>query len=582
MPSPNLAPAFPAFPAFEDAERALGERLRKLAAETDQLEGYQQPHAVRLAQLAAAVGRSCGLHSSDLTALKLAALAHDLGERKMKREYLRRPSQLNWEEQLDLWRHPILGEQEAQELKLPRQAQLLVRWHHEWWNGAGYPDGLAGAAIPLGARILRAVDTYCALTADRPYRGAHDATLAEQKLAEQAGIECDPRVVQALLAILAEERYAAEMQAATTAQQSFETVPMDVVTIGALDELPVPAPTSNVIEMPLRATLFPTAPANAATLAEKLADAPTEAFAPNEAPPPAPPPPVSFDSPTLRPGGKPPAPPKPPPSPLWARLSPHELNSSLPLAEDAPALPSTSSPASSPAPVNDAPHALPLDERTPLAEAAAFTAAHDPAPKHDEDLTEEIPALTIQALIGHKALSSSLGLGSFLPEPTPAAALPLTLVPASNLQVIALSEVPDHFWLVAKWIYEEWWETPDNSISVVSNALKEHLASTTVPQTFVALIDGQPVGAISLVENDVSERAELTPWLSSLYVLPAQRGQGIGSRLLEGAFTRAKLQNAEAVYLATPGHTDFFARLGWQTLERDIGPQRLTVMTRVL
>jgi HD-GYP domain-containing protein (c-di-GMP phosphodiesterase class II) len=140
---------------LDGTNRALTERLRKLAAETDQVEGYQQPHAERLAQLAEAVAQRFGLHGHDLMALKYAALAHDLGERKLRREYLQRPSGLNWEEQLDLWRHPILGEQEAQDLKLPRQTQLLIRWHHEWWNGTGYPDGLAGTAIPLGAHLAR-------------------------------------------------------------------------------------------------------------------------------------------------------------------------------------------------------------------------------------------------------------------------------------------------------------------------------------------------------------------------------------------------------------------------------------------
>jgi hypothetical protein len=104
-----------------------------------------------------------------------------------------------------LWRHPILGEQAAGELKLPRHSQLLIRWHHEWWNGGGYPDGLAGKAIPLGARILRAVDSYFALISDRPHRGRFDRIEAEQIIADLAGIEFDPQVVKLLLLVLAEE-----------------------------------------------------------------------------------------------------------------------------------------------------------------------------------------------------------------------------------------------------------------------------------------------------------------------------------------------------------------------------------------
>ena len=190
---------------FDEEERSLGGRLLKVAIEIDRVEGYSEPHAIAIAWTAERVGARMGLHGVDLTALKFAALAHDLGERAMKRDYLLRPRALSWEETLDLWRHPILGEQAAGELKLPRHSQLLIRWHHEWWNGGGYPDGLAGKAIPLGARILRAVDSYFALISDRPHRRRFDRIDAEQIIADLAGIEFDPQVVKPLLQVLAEE-----------------------------------------------------------------------------------------------------------------------------------------------------------------------------------------------------------------------------------------------------------------------------------------------------------------------------------------------------------------------------------------
>lgn len=191
---------------FAEAERPIGERLLKLALETDRVEGYTEPHAVMIARLAETIGKQLGLHGQDLSALKFAALAHDIGERGMKRNYLLAPNPLSWEQTLDLWRHPILGEQAAADLRLSRQAQLLVRWHHEWWNGQGYPDGLAGTAIPIGARILRAVDSYCALISHRPYREAFGLIDAEQIIADLAGIEFDPLVVKLLLALVIEER----------------------------------------------------------------------------------------------------------------------------------------------------------------------------------------------------------------------------------------------------------------------------------------------------------------------------------------------------------------------------------------
>jgi hypothetical protein len=191
---------------FTEGERPLGERLLKLALETDRIEGYTEPHAVMIARLAETIGAQLGLHGTDLSALKFAALAHDIGEREMKRNYLLQPNPLTWEQRLDLWRHPIIGEQAAADLQLPRQTQLLIRWHQEWWNGQGYPDGIAGTAIPLGARILRAVDTYCALISRRPYRDNYDLLDAEQIVADQAGIELDPQIVKLLLALVVAER----------------------------------------------------------------------------------------------------------------------------------------------------------------------------------------------------------------------------------------------------------------------------------------------------------------------------------------------------------------------------------------
>lgn len=193
-------------PIFTEAERSLGERLLKMALETDRVEGYTEPHAVMIARLAETIGVQMGLHGTDLSALKFAALAHDIGERGMKRNYLLQPNPLSWEETLDMWRHPILGEQSAAELQLPRQTQLLIRWHHEWWNGLGYPDGLTATAIPLGARILRAVDSYCALISRRPHRQNFDLLDAEQIVADQAGIELDPQIVKLLLALVIGER----------------------------------------------------------------------------------------------------------------------------------------------------------------------------------------------------------------------------------------------------------------------------------------------------------------------------------------------------------------------------------------
>jgi HD-GYP domain-containing protein (c-di-GMP phosphodiesterase class II) len=181
------------------AQQVVEAQLAELAGEIDQIEGYSVPHGNFMAGMAEALGHYFGLRDGDLSSLKQAAFAHDLGERIMNREYFLRRGELTWDERFDMWRHPILGEQAAAQRELSRQAQLLIRWHHEWWNGRGYPDNLAGEAIPLGARILRVTDTYSALISGRPYREPFDDATAKQIVADSAGIEFDPRVVKAFL-----------------------------------------------------------------------------------------------------------------------------------------------------------------------------------------------------------------------------------------------------------------------------------------------------------------------------------------------------------------------------------------------
>ena len=177
------------------------EVFRDLSSNADEFEGYANPHAGRIAMIADQIGRSFNLGSRDRFSLRIAALAHDLGEVVMNRDYLRRRGTLSEDERIDLARHPLLGERESATAGADRGAQLLVRWHHEWWNGNGYPDGLRFEQIPLGARILRVADAYASLTDARPFRKAFTEGQAREHLLEWTGLEFDPRVVRALLSL---------------------------------------------------------------------------------------------------------------------------------------------------------------------------------------------------------------------------------------------------------------------------------------------------------------------------------------------------------------------------------------------
>src|SRR6478672_2976443 len=114
----------------------------------DEFEGYPAGQASRVAWVADALAEKLGVANRDREFLDQAALLHDLGEMRMGRDYIRDDRGLTPQERLDLERHPVIGEQEIAKLELPRSTQLIVRWHHEWWNGTGYPDRLEAEQIP--------------------------------------------------------------------------------------------------------------------------------------------------------------------------------------------------------------------------------------------------------------------------------------------------------------------------------------------------------------------------------------------------------------------------------------------------
>ena len=179
--------------------RRIDDKLLKLAAEIDAFECYDVAHATRVAAIAAELGKAFNLASQDLFFLDQAALVHDIGELAMGRHYISLRRELTGDERIDLERHPVIGEQEVAKLGLSRAVQLIVRWHHEWWNGSGYPDRIEGEQIPLTARILRAADSYSALTSSRPFRRAMSDDEARRHITAWAGIEIDPDIARALL-----------------------------------------------------------------------------------------------------------------------------------------------------------------------------------------------------------------------------------------------------------------------------------------------------------------------------------------------------------------------------------------------
>lgn len=134
--------------------------------------------------------------------LALAGLVHDLGKTWMQNTVLHKQSALSSDERAEMERHPAIAASILDAYGAPPQLIAVVLHHHEAWDGRGYPDQLAGEAIPIGARLLAVVDAFDALTSERPYKAAMDVAVARARIADGAGRHFDPRVVVAFLAML--------------------------------------------------------------------------------------------------------------------------------------------------------------------------------------------------------------------------------------------------------------------------------------------------------------------------------------------------------------------------------------------
>ena len=177
------------------------EKLLELSSQMDEFERYSHAHGLKVAETADAIAVQFHIAERDRLVLQQAALLHDIGEMAMNRDYISAARELTDAERHDMQRHTIIGEQDAARRGLGKGVQLLIRWHHEWWNGGGYPDALEGGHAPLTARILRVADAYASMTADRPFRKAVSDDDARNHLVELAGIEFDPKVVSTFLKI---------------------------------------------------------------------------------------------------------------------------------------------------------------------------------------------------------------------------------------------------------------------------------------------------------------------------------------------------------------------------------------------
>jgi diguanylate cyclase (GGDEF)-like protein/putative nucleotidyltransferase with HDIG domain len=199
--------------------------IEALALAIDAKDQTAQSHIRRVQVYATSIARGLGMSDTEIQGVKTAALLHDIGKLAVPEHILSKPGPLTQEEFQKIRVHPQVGAEIISAVPFPYPVAPLILSHHERWDGKGYPQGLKGEEIPLGARILSVVDYYDALTSDRPYHKAMTPEAAMALLQQEAGRALDPQVVQMFVKMAPEMEHAAQtMEQAAPRRLSLEPV----------------------------------------------------------------------------------------------------------------------------------------------------------------------------------------------------------------------------------------------------------------------------------------------------------------------------------------------------------------------
>jgi putative nucleotidyltransferase with HDIG domain len=187
-----------AYKAVVDIRNMFTQTVRALASAIDARDPSTRKHSDHVSGIAVEIGQAMNLSEPELEQLEWAGLLHDIGKIGIRDAVLLKPERLTREERVLMNEHPAKGEEILRDVDQLAKVRPLIRHHHEWYNGSGYPDRLIGEEIPLLARVLHVADAFEAMTASRPYRPVPlSSAEAFAELQRYAGIQFDPKVVEA-------------------------------------------------------------------------------------------------------------------------------------------------------------------------------------------------------------------------------------------------------------------------------------------------------------------------------------------------------------------------------------------------
>jgi putative two-component system response regulator len=179
-------------------KNAYKESLFVLANAIEARDTYTHAHMKRLYLYAKALALELGWDESQLEALEFGAILHDIGKIYVPESVLRKNGKLSEDEWVEMRKHPEVGAHMIRDIPYLSAAVPMVLYHHERWDGGGYPEGLRGEEIPISARLLAVADAFDAMTSDRPYRDALPSSKAYQEIIEGSGKQFDPKMVKAM------------------------------------------------------------------------------------------------------------------------------------------------------------------------------------------------------------------------------------------------------------------------------------------------------------------------------------------------------------------------------------------------